>query len=405
MQCATPQYTTASYSMSTCGSSAFPLPCPLTPPTDGIGGSCYTVPFAIPICPTHNYTAHNTNNSSANGSDSTTAILTQYATFEVLDAAFYRPRAATLLVASMGLAISVLTLANVIVLTPGRKMGRPIHTAVVVGLIAEIVSNGCGVYLSTAGAQVSSYLVLTGDWSSTTWSVAHRGAMTAQLLAAVVAFSAVQVAFAVQGGAMCAWVRVRWGLASYHFVIGVLVVVGAVAWVFTVAFMGYQIRWVAFVGLGPGIEEYLPAVYQRSWWLWLSGGYRVSGCLSLGLWSVCFAVGAGFVLWQRRDVVFTLDSAGGEQSEGTMAGLMGRRKRVRTAYESTLRLIGVVAVESFAVPSEFCLVYGAVVGMLLTIDLSSCPLHPQCGAAEDSSVGKPDTTGHPGFVAYEHTVP
>lgn len=130
--------------------------------------------------------------------------------------------------------------------------------------------------------------------------------------------------------------------------LGVLMLVGFMAWVFTAAVAGYQIFWVAFVREG----TYLPAVFERTWWQWLSGGYRISVYLSLGLWCLCFDVGAESVLWEKGVVFFGVASG---RSEGTMVGLTGRRNKARDAHETALRLIGVIGVANFILPSKCCL--------------------------------------------------
>lgn len=332
--------------------STSPVPCGPNPQIaiDGRGSSCYTVPFRIPVCPTYDYA--NSSFNMPNGNNGT-ALLTTYTTFQALDDNFYLRQLSSALPPAMGLAISALTLCNVLALTPRRKRGSTIHSAVLVGLAAAIATLGCEVYLFSAGAGVSSYLVLTRDWASTRFSGAYRAAVTVRFTGSVVEFAAVQAAFAVQGAALCTWVRVRFGRCWYVGVLVVLVVLGFVAWAFMAAFAGYQIFWVAFMREG----TYLPAVYGSSWWVWLDGGYRVSVYLSLGLWCLCCVVGAGMSLWERRAVVLGIGSVGtggSGGSKGRMAGMIGRKTRARNRYETALRLIGMIAAESFIVPSECC---------------------------------------------------
>lgn len=339
-----------------CGSTPFPLPCPLTQPTNGHNASCYTTTIPLPLCPTYPYDTDTPSNLNLSST-----LLTQHTTYRDLDETFYQPQATTLLVFGMGLGISVLTLCNVLVLTPSRKRGMPIHTAVLVGCMAMIVVGGCTVWLATYGPEVASYLVLTGDWASTTYTTSFRVASAARFLGTIVAFAAVQIAFAWQGRALCTVVKVKWGRAWYVGLLGLLMVVGFVAFAFTAAFGAYQVRLVALVGVW-GVE-YLPGRYEMGGWVYLRFWYRVCGCVSLGLWSLCFLGTAGCVVWERRGVLGGGSGSGiateGSGGSGTMAGMMGVRRRARSAYERALRLIGIVAVESFIVPSK-CVVRGWV---------------------------------------------
>lgn len=82
------------------------------------------------------------------------------------------------------------------------------------------------------------------------------------------------------------------------------------------------------------------------WWV------QDFGVFEFGALVLVFDVGAGSVLWERGVVFFGVASG---RSEGTTAGLTGRRNKARDAYETALRLIGVVGVASFTLSSKCCL--------------------------------------------------
>lgn len=323
-----------SNTFSTCTAGYFEVPCPVIPPTDGHGGTCYETPFAIPVCSTANYTnihLHHINNVTS---------------FAILDNLFYQPLAKNAVIHSIAFAVATLTLVNVIVLTPSHKRRLPIHTTIFMGLVFHTLKEACSMYLFISGAPSSAYLNVTNDWASTAWTRTYRATTSLVECGAVLSFAAVQIALTIQAECLLAWLKVKYRVWVYYVILGALMFQGFCAWAFRCGLGLLRVRWVAFV-------------QQGEWFFIDTETYEnartvamILMSISLACWSLCFFISTICIVLGRRKVLFSTTVLG-LKSFDTMEPLRVRRSGVFvSAYENALRTIAIVAVESFIVPSK-----------------------------------------------------
>lgn len=306
-------------------SPCFDPSCP-TPvlPIDGFGGSLYDCSFKVPVY---------------NDTYSTNLI-----TWHKIDTYFYQPRAANVTVFAISLGFGILTLANIIVLTPPHKRGL-LHNTLLIGNAFQIIRSGIGVQLWTSGYLASSYLALTLDWNTPNWSTSFRVLLTIFNLSVCIVFACVQIAFYTVSHGMLAWMRIRYPMYAYYILISTLVFIGLFSYCWRVVYAVDQIRFIAFAKQG----DYLPAIQYQQWYRTLEYGGKYLVGINLGLWSGTFMVSALVVIWERRKALF----ARGVEVREKGAWIWGRKKRVKNVYERVLNLVAIVGVESFFVPREY----------------------------------------------------
>ena len=328
----------------TCTPSLTPSSCPSVLPINGHNGICYEQPFSIPLCSVLD-----------NATSPAAQLLRRQTTYYDLDR-FYQSNASKAVIHGVALALVVLRSVDMMILTPRRKReqgkGGALFRVLLMALVGCVVREASAVQQAVYGESVSAYLVLTRDWSSTTWSSGHRAAVLFEQSGTVICFACVQVESWLQGKALLVWVKVRYGGLWYYGLLSLFVVLGFTSWCFVAAFAAYQVFWIGSARAG----LWLPAVWNGAWWSMLEVMSGLLRSISLAVWSLVFSVSALHVLLERRQTLcFGADQeevCNGKRSERWGGATRQKRRVVKGAYETALTLIGLVAVESFAVPGK-----------------------------------------------------
>ena len=331
----------------TCTPSLTPSSCPSVLPVNGHSGVCYEQRFTIPLC-----------SALENATSPAAQLLRRQTTYLDLDR-FYQSNASMAVVHGVALALVVLRLVDILLLTPRRKRergkGGVMFAVLLVALVGCVVREASAVQHAVYGGDVSAYLVLSRDWSSTMWSSGHRAAVLLEQFGTVICFACVQIAFWLQGKALLVGVKVRYGDLWYYGLLSLFVVLGFASWCFVATFAAYQAFWIGFARAG----LWLPAVWNGAWWKMLEVTSGLLRSISLAVWSLVFSVSALHVLLERRETLFVgadqEEVCNGKRSERWGGATRQKRRIVKDAYETALTLIGLVAVESFAVPGKSAL--------------------------------------------------
>lgn len=251
---------------------------------------------------------------------------------------FYVENSTVAVINGVCLALGIITLLNILALTPSQRRVKGSYWALLLGTICAIVSSACAVQLSTV--DVSPYPNLTNDWVSTTWSTGYKARTIAWQAGDLIGLIFLQVALYIQGKALLMWMKLR-SASLYYGILAVLVLIGIVAWSWRLVWAMYRTRFLAFVPEGAYRPSYFsdwPGTYYVKW----SSGF-VEG--SLGLWCIVILVSSVHTIICRNEVLFSED---GPVNRATKR----RATYVKTAYEVAIRCIGFVSVQSFAVPSK-----------------------------------------------------
>lgn len=344
-----------------CGTYNYPISCPVQRPVNGHGGSCVIftsptitrtnnpqdhVPFYISVC-NIDFLASDSDPSNPNATYGhfdqqipgvlySTYTLQENLSWHQIDR-FYRQNSTIAVIHSICLTLGILTLLNILSLTPASKRLKASFWILLSGAICVIVSSACALQLNTS--DTSAYLQLTNDWVSTTWSVGYKARTIACQSGEIIGLIFLQVALYIQAKAILTWVKLR-NEKVYYSVLLFLGLMGIAAWCWRAIWGMYQIRFLAFVpegGYRPSYFELWPGTYYVKF----SNGFVGA---SLGLWCLVILVSSVQTILARNEALFRSDIHGGARK--------WRESTVRTTYESAVRCIGFVSVQSFAVPSK-----------------------------------------------------
>ncbi|KAK5070637.1 pheromone alpha factor receptor [Lithohypha guttulata] len=335
-------------STSTCGTLFYPHPCPLTLPINGRGSDCYNQYFFVPVC---SITTTYDNWDPLSGTYTAGVVdgvlgqeIKQSVSFREIDE-MYVQNSTVAVMMGVSLALGITTLINVLVLTPARKRYSGIFWVLMLGCVAVIVRGVCGVQLVTG--DVSGYLELTQDWASTGWSTGYRSRIIVVQVSICVGLIFLEVALFIQGKALLTWVKIKRGPATFYSMLAFLVGLAVAGWCYRVTFAAYSVRFLAF----PDEGLWLPAIVNGALWKayerWSAGLVGAS----LGLWCLLIMANSVSVAVARNEVLYSTES----QDPRAGGAKRLKRRRIRNAYELALRTISFVSVQTFVVPSKFCL--------------------------------------------------
>ena len=205
----------------------------------------------------------------------------------------------------------------------------------------------------------SSYLALTNDWGSNIISATYKTCLVLMYTAATVSMVCLQIALTIQGRAILVWVKLEHRAWIHSTLIGVLLVVNVVAFAYYWVYMGWQMAWYGWTPAGIRPEDIRASLAFRLF----DTGSGVTVVVDLLLWSVAIVVSTLRLIWKRRAVLFSSSLSGPmslEMSSSTLVNEDSRRMRrtkAADAFEKTLTLIGLFAVQSFAAPGKSKLIH------------------------------------------------
>lgn len=269
-------------------------------PVDGYGGSLYLIPFKVPVY------------------NPTESRVVEYMTWSNVDT-FYQINAHSVLTDAIGFAICVVTLLNVIAITPSHKRRLPIYILLLLALIFQIFNELIVLLILFHSPLASAYVGLTFDRSSVVLSAKFKAVVVLSNIVPVLSFGFLQACLYIQGKSLLTWLKIN-HIRIYRLILVTLIAAGLVALVLDIVLSALQI-----VVLNRSTSSITDQVWQKTVFKIQS----ISATICICGWSLVNFSSSMTILHQRRRVLLSKNEL----------------------IESALNFVTIVGLESFIIPS------------------------------------------------------
>jgi hypothetical protein len=268
-------------------------------PTDGYGGSLYELQFNVPVY-------------AANGLKIHSAV----AWSDIDD--FYQDNAITVTVSSIAFTTSMMTLLNIIAITPPHRRKLPIYKLMLIALLLHALAELCEIMAYICSPAVSAYMSLTMDVQSVTFTTRYKSIVWIFNIATATGFGFLQICLYLQGKQLLVWLHIHHPYCCSLIKI-TLVMAGIAAFGLETTFLILQILSINYDTAFDA--PLMPVISQAQF---------ITYDISIGGWSMVFFVSAMTILYRRKKSMLIRD----------------------TFYESVLNLISTIGLRSFIIPSK-----------------------------------------------------